>query len=228
MKRGPLRAAIVLILTFTAMAVWGEGVEKHSTMRNERLSVLTSGVVEFTADDGTKLTVTVSKNGDLRIGNSFELSVRRTAGDERGDRYLVRVRNGGVWKTGHIDIDRETKRAEERGLSGLRSILGEFNASTDGQKLQQLRRFIVSDVYQTNEEALFTEALDALSHGDVTTHFDTTDCIGAILNAIAAGAAMIAGCATPACGPYWGYCCVSGVAWYLSALLEISASCVWT
>jgi hypothetical protein len=83
MKRGLLRAAIVLILTFTAMAVWGEGVEKHSTMRNERLSVLTSGVVEFTADDGTKLTVTVSKNGDLRIGNSFELSVRRTAGDER-------------------------------------------------------------------------------------------------------------------------------------------------
>lgn len=52
-----------------------------------------------------------------------------------------------------------------------------------------------------------------------------SNCIGAVLNQIAAGASLVTGYGTPLCGPYYYYCCVGAVAWYASAFMETWNAC---
>jgi hypothetical protein len=98
-------------------------------------------------------------------------------------------------------------------------------ATAQNTLLQSARSFVPAVVFGTDEETLQSTSISYAVCSGMRPMYSGWGCARAIANAIAAAAAMVAGCGTPACGPYWGYCCASAVAWYASALIDVGQSC---
>lgn len=118
-------------------------------------------------------------------------------------------------------------------LDKLRLVGG----SQESELLVELKEFVLGAM-SLSEEALreitITRLHELFKGGPSMEHprggFNASalafsDCIGAILNQIAAGASLVTGCGTPLCGPYYYYCCGGAVAWYASAFIGTWSSC---
>lgn len=118
-------------------------------------------------------------------------------------------------------------------LGKLRLVAG----SQEGERLAELKEFLL-DATSLNEENLREVAIarlhellkgaSSMEHprdGMNASALMLWNCIGAILNQIAAGASLLTGCGTPLCGPYYYYCCADAVAWYASAFIGTWSAC---
>jgi len=109
-------------------------------------------------------------------------------------------------------------------------LLDGFARSREGILLREASAFILEQLeisegmLRDMSRAAACEYLGPPEGGPPNDLFSWT-CLGAVFNQVAAGAAMVAGCGTPACGPAYGWCCASGVAWYTSAFIGTWTSC---
>ncbi len=108
--------------------------------------------------------------------------------------------------------------------------LDELALSREGVLLREASAFILEKLQLSEgmlrdaSRATACEYLGPPQGGPPNGMFSWT-CLGAVLNQVAAGAAMVGGCGTPACGPAYGWCCASGVAWYASAFVGTWNAC---
>lgn len=123
---------------------------------------------------------------------------------------------------------------DANGFLGKLSLVG---GSQEGELLVELKEFVLGAM-SLSEEALREITIARLQElfkggpsiehpigGFNASALTFSNCIGAVLNQIAAGASLVTGCGTPLCGPYYYYCCGGAVAWYASAFIGTWSAC---
>lgn len=182
--------------------------------------------------------------GRMKIG-AFELRLDQAASQHGGRRFHLTVKNGKTTKVAEVEIASDNSTIDSANIDDFDATVLAFDRSADGQLLQEARTLINENLpgFKTSTVDAASAAIGAKRDHDmilrgenldtdrneedgvVHSMFDGWTCTGNVLNGIAAGAAAIAGCATPSCGAAWRLCCGGGIAWYGSALIGIAQNC---
>jgi hypothetical protein len=241
--RSPLAVSCLCLSVLTAGAVKAQRLEPLASADGLEQAAVLDGVASiagspaklFTYDSPRgHLEVEVSA-GRLSIG-SFSMELTRK-GPAENQAYILTVVSGGETAFTELSFDPgESDRPGEATAhvnesEAVSRLLQAFAASLDGQMLADAKGFITRR-FGVSETMLRDMSLArAARHSKMQARtrspldFFSWACLGAVLNQVAAGAAMIGGCGTPACGPYYVWCCTSGVAWYSSAFIMTMLSC---
>jgi hypothetical protein len=167
---------------------------------------------------------------------------KRLPGHHGGRRFHLSVRNHGAARDAEIELRNDGALVDSNSIDPFNEEVLTFAHTGEGLLLQEAATLIAeqnarqTSSMSTGDPAVITRDLQQDDGAAVAHHERSIDagihasvngwnCAGNILNGIAGGAAMISGCATPACGPAIVWCCTSGIAWFGSALIGISGNC---
>jgi hypothetical protein len=170
--------------------------------------------------------------GRISIGDFSVTITRRDQSQPQA--YLLTVASGRNVATTDLTFDPGASdtpgqaNARVGQSAAVSRLLQGFAASHDGQLLAAAKDFItrqfgVSDIML--RDMSLARAAGNMTQGRSPLGVLSWACAQAVLNQVAAGAAMVGGCGTPACGPAYEWCCTSGVAWYASAFIGTWTSC---
>ena len=170
--------------------------------------------------------------GRISVGDFSVAITRRDRSQPQA--YLLTVASGRNVATTDLTFDPGASdtpgqiNAHVSQTEAVSRLLQAFAASQDGRLLAAAKDFItrqfgVSDIML--RDMSLARAAGSTGQGRSPLGFWSWGCAQAVLNQVAAGAAMVGGCGTPACGPAYEWCCASGVAWYSSAFIGTWTSC---
>lgn len=197
-------------------------------------SVSSPASVTYRSARGT-LRCRMSSARGLETSN-FRVFSRRLRSGKDFAVYEVEVWSGSRHEVGTMETELATGSVTtSANWDRIERLIADFDNSFEGSMLQELSEWLIDVGLARHSSGLALPPLESSGNPrllDDTGHETRRqkpsgifDCAGAVLNGIAASAAGIAGCATPACGPYWHWCCLSGVAWYASSLIQIAHAC---
>lgn len=162
-------------------------------------------VVTYTSANGTA-TFGLAEDGAMTIG-SAKVSIASVGLGT----FEISVLQGGQRTSSFVQISQEGGFTGDSNWPSVAESLQAVANSPEGQLL------------------LESHAVFPLAPGDPGVYGDQMsglgNCVAQVLNATAAGAAMIGGCGTPACGPAYRWCCGSGASWYASSLYSVATGC---
>ena len=234
-----LRLRIAILVCLVASGSLFAGTQRLISSDGSRmLTVDQTGIAVYHSGNGT-ITIELSPTG-LKIGE-FDVRLEKIAGHRGGKRFHLSVRNHGAARDAEIELANDGALVDSNSIDPFNEEVRKFAHTGDGLLLQEAATLIAeqsarqTSAFSTGDQAVITSDLPqdgfAIAHHErdidasVHANWSAWACGANVLNGIAGGAAMIGGCATPACGPAIVWCCTSGVAWYGSALIGIGLNC---
>ncbi len=209
------RVAVVVSLISTG-SLFATSNRITSADGSRSLVVNQAGSAVYHSGNGT-ITIELSSSG-MKIGD-FELRHEPFASHEGGSRHHLTVVNHGSAIDAEVELAENQVSLEEKNFDALKAELSRFARTNEGLLLQEAAALIAE------QKAQGLDIAPPGTKGGVHAEWDGWSCTANVLNGVAAGAAMVGGCGTPACGPAVVYCCTSGIAWYGSSLIGISQNC---
>jgi uncharacterized protein YbjQ (UPF0145 family) len=205
-----LLAVVVCFFTFGPVA--SAQVEIRSADGRRSVTAYDNGRVMYQSANGI-LEVEATKTG-FRVGD-FSLEATDVTRTAAGVKMRLAMSNGGTHVSDVIEVNTTTGAMTGARLGQLRKMFRDFAKTSDGFLLNEARELIVQN--------LQNEGRQVGANGGMGSEWSTYSCGMDILNATAAGAAMVGGCTT---GTVW---CVSGVSWYAASLMAIAGgtNCVF-
>jgi hypothetical protein len=209
MKR-VLFAVVVCVLSLVPVA--SAQVEIRSLDGRRSVTAYDNGRVLYQSANGI-LELEATKNG-FRAGD-FSLDASDVTRTDTGVKMRIAMSNGTARVSDVIEVNTTTGAMTGARLPQLRKMFRDFAKTSDGFLLNEARELIVQN--------LQNEGRQVGSNGGISSEWSTYSCGMDILNATAAGAAMVGGCTT---ATVW---CVSGVSWYAASLMAIAGgtNCVF-
>jgi hypothetical protein len=212
---------VTVALCLVSVSAFAKAAGTYSSPAGDRtITADIAGHVIYRSANGV-LDIQVTKEG-IKIGD-FTLKASNATREGDVTRSHVVIENGSDRVEDDLVANERTNELTGQHLSRVNEIARSFAMSEEGQLLQEAKELIASSKTQRDDP-----------NGGDGGRFrirptDFWGCMADILNAVAAGAAMIGGCGTPACGPYIIWCCTSGVAWFVASLISIvdSGDCLW-
>lgn len=195
---------LVVVCLLFVVPVASAQVEIRSSDGQRSVTVFDDGRLIYQSANGT-LNVQVTKTG-LRVG---DLSIEGTEVEKTatGLKMRLSVKKGAAATSDVVEVNNAN--ATVHGANAqMRKMLKEFAKSSDGYLLNEARELIVQN--------LETGRVKGNGAGSISSEWSTYGCGADLLNAVAAGTAMIGGCASG------GWFCASGVAWYGSSLIQLA------
>ena len=217
------KAVLTVALCLVSVSVFAQAVQLSSPAGDRTITTDIPGHVIYRSANGV-LDIQVTKEG-IKIG-SFTLKGSNATKEGDVTRFHVVIQNGSNRVDDDLVANERTNELSGQQLSRVNEIARSFTMSEEGQLLQEAKELIASSKAQ--EENGPNGGGKGRLH--IRANWNGWGCAGDILNAVAAGAAMVGGCGTPACGTAYTYCCVSGVAWYGAGLIGIAnnGNCLFT
>lgn len=204
-------AVVVCLLSVASVA--SAQVEIRSADGQRSVTAFDDGRITYQSANGV-LHVHATKTG-FRVGD-VSVDATEVTSTADGVRMRLVMSNGATTVSDVIEVNSATGAVTGARLPQLRKMFREFAKSSDGFLLNEARELIVQNLQNKGRQVG--------ANGGISSEWSTYSCGADLLNAVAAGTAMIGGCAAG------GWFCASGVAWYGSSLIQLATGgeCVFT
>jgi hypothetical protein len=218
------KLVIAVAVCILSAAVYAAPATLSSPAGDRTITTFDSGLIVYQSANG-RLEIHVTKTG-LQIGDDLFLGADQLSTTSSTLKLHLSVKHG---KHDKIEDDVEVNLAanEARGqrLGEINAELHRFAQTDSGHLLQEARDLIVAYSASSTFKTITGTASASLTHGfsfSIASDGTGWGCTADVLNAVAAGAAMVGGCGTPSCGTAYRWCCGGGIAWYASSLIQIA------
>jgi hypothetical protein len=200
--RKVLFAVGVCLLSVASVA--SAQVEIHSADGRRSVTAFDDGRIMYQSANGV-LQVQVTKTG-FRVGE-VSLEATEITNTATGITMRLVMTNGAKTVSDLIEVNSATGAVTGTRVSQFRKMFRDFARTSDGFLLNEARELIVQNAEDGRARG---------NAGRITSEWSTYGCGQDLLNSVAAGTAMIGGCAAG------GWFCASGVAWYGSSLIQLA------
>lgn len=209
------RAVLVFVLSLVPVIASAEALTLTTQSGDRTLVATDSGDVHYASANGM-LRMRVHGRGFEAGAFALQVSDLARTGDVVS--MHVVVKHGDRVVEDDVVINQKTLEMTTHNRSEVSAVLREFVATPDGQLLLEAQALIQANL---SKDGRIVDPRDRGPRRTIGAEWSWSGCGVKVLNAVAGGAGMVAGCAgAVACTA----CCVSGGAWYGSALLDIATS----